>query len=199
MNKNDYYLKYLKYKMKYLREKEMQIGGTFKLKLSFNLHGESSVLEIDVEPSFTIQKVINDLESEYNDLYIYLMDESGLVKLESDRTLESYSINENSNIQMRFIVKCKVIIVKRNPDELHDLELDSTDTITKVKAKIIKEFNIITAPNMEIILKVFDKIIDDDTKTMNQHNIWGVKENISECITEKRPILYVDEQPKNKV
>jgi hypothetical protein len=27
MNKNDYYSKYLKYKMKYLREKEMQIGG----------------------------------------------------------------------------------------------------------------------------------------------------------------------------
>lgn len=27
MNENVYYIKYLKYKMKYLKEKEMQIGG----------------------------------------------------------------------------------------------------------------------------------------------------------------------------
>ena len=46
MNKNDYYSKYLKYKMKYLREKEMQIGGVEStIQINYNTETFQLVIE----------------------------------------------------------------------------------------------------------------------------------------------------------
>ena len=46
MKENYYYSKYLKYKMKYLREKEMQIGGE-EVEIQINYSGETFLLVID--------------------------------------------------------------------------------------------------------------------------------------------------------
>jgi hypothetical protein len=53
MNKNDYYLKYLKYKMKYLREKEMQIGGEqYDMTIHYGTKRHPDIVKVDEKMTF---------------------------------------------------------------------------------------------------------------------------------------------------
>ena len=55
MNKNDYYSKYLKYKMKYLHKKQMQIGG-LEITIQINMLKENlkTTFELVIDTSFQL-------------------------------------------------------------------------------------------------------------------------------------------------
>lgn len=59
MNENDYYSKYLKYKMKYLREKSLQIGG-IKLKAHVQIISTSKIIFLTI--FYDNEKTIGDIK-----------------------------------------------------------------------------------------------------------------------------------------
>ena len=61
MNKNDYYSKYLKYKMKYLREKSLQIGGV-KINAFVQIFNKSKQLVKTLKIVYDNEKTIGDIK-----------------------------------------------------------------------------------------------------------------------------------------
>ena len=134
MKQNYYYSKYLKYKMKYLHEKQIQIGGN-KFILTFNYNGlvekftvnennEIKLLKMFIEQKFGIPEHLQHLSINFYD---------------KDRTLKSLGIindttiivNKMNVIPIRFSVygsKLETVMMPLNPEFLGGAFIDLTPT-----------------------------------------------------------------------
>ena len=61
MNENDYYSKYLKYKMKYLREKSIQLGG-IELEAQVKIYNMRKELLGELSIVYDNEKTISDIK-----------------------------------------------------------------------------------------------------------------------------------------
>jgi len=143
MNKNDYYSKYLKYKMKYLQEKQMQIGGnSFTLTLNYN----EKDYKYTVLKTVTIQSLKNhikkilDIPEHLQHLSINFWDET--------KTLENLGINKDTRIivnKMNFIpirLEEKIFEMPLDPDYIKKNFVDMTPgslTVNDLKNIVIQQ------------------------------------------------------------
>ena len=126
-----------------------------------NLNGKKIILE--VEYSNTIQDIkdkISFKEGIFSYKYKLLFDG---IKLENNKTLKDYNINENSIIYLQYYKDIKIFI-EMNEKKI-ELNAKTSDTILDIKRKLDKSI----ASNK--IKLIFDGIKLEDKKTLEDYNI----------------------------
>ena len=126
-----------------------------------NLNGKKIVLE--VEYSDTIEDIKDKISSKeriFSYKYKLLFDG---IKLENNKTLIDYNINENSIIYLQYYKDIKIFI-EMNEKKI-ELNAKTSDTILDIKRKLDKSI----ASNK--IKLIFDGIKLEDEKTLDNYNI----------------------------
>jgi ubiquitin C len=126
-----------------------------------NLNGKKIVLE--VEYSNTIEDIKNQIsfkEGIFSDKYELLFDG---IKLENNKTLKDYNINENSIIYLQYDKNIKIFIEMN--EKKKELNVETSDTIYYIKRKLDKS---ISSNKIKLI---FNGIKLEDEKTLENYNI----------------------------
>ena len=126
-----------------------------------NIYGKKIVLE--VEYSNTIEEIKDQIslkEGIFSDKYKLLFDE---IKLENNKTLKDYNINEKSIIYLQYYKNIKIFI-NMNKKKI-ELNAKTTDTILDIKRKVDKSIS------SNKIKLTFDGIKLEDKKTLESYNI----------------------------
>ena len=130
MNKNDYYLKYLKYKMKYLHEKEMQIGGReFDMKILYGTTTPPSTVRVDTEMTWDdfIKRIPDYKFSGFNVVNKILFESTGQVKL--GRTYNKIGDWKFESVMVKYEYSIHVKVDRYTPYEMKVLNTDLIDVI----------------------------------------------------------------------
>ena len=146
MNKNDYYSKYLKYKMKYLHEKQMQIGGNyFTLTLNYN----EKDYKYTVLKTETIQSLKNYIKFLLNiPQHLQHLQHLSINFWDETKTLENLSIDKDTKIivnKMNFILirlEEKIFEMPLDPDYIKKNFVDMTPaslTVNDLKNIVIQQ------------------------------------------------------------
>lgn len=123
--KNDYYLKYLKYKNKYLKEKSSQIGGETINLILLAKNGRDKIVIEDVDKTNTIRELkqlildrISDLPADYQDKTIdnLILFYKGK-KLSDDNTVALLENTQMYSIDIRYTGQNFAIVVDNNPPD----------------------------------------------------------------------------------
>ena len=176
MSQNDYYPKYLKYKMKYLHQKKMQIGGReYDLTIIYGSKKPPSIVRVDSE--MTMANLILRIPNyEYHATKI-LFDFTGRVRIDipPEKKISTYT---GTKIMVKYEYE---ISIKIEEDVYHRILVLNTDYIKKIYDDINKNYTVRDA-NKKIVINFNNVDIDiSDSRSLEDIGIIPGCGRVPEC------------------
>jgi hypothetical protein len=180
MNPNSYYSKYLKYKMKYLHEKQiqMQIGGReYDLTITFGVGSKSKspiVLRVDENtPIAVLKSRIPGYNTSYGNPNKLLFEFTGRVRLDTDPKID-YRVHHHIMVKYEYDIH---ILIDEDHHSILVLNTDGIKTIyDKLKESYIRK-------GTKFVITFNETIIDiKDQRTLEEIGIVpGCGYHLSDC------------------
>ncbi len=165
---NEYFLKYLKYKKKYIYEKNLLLGGGINLKIIYNK--TEIILNVnDIDTILNIKEKIKDkinIEVE-NQILLYLDKEQNI--LENSKTIKNYGIYSLRTLFL-FIKQENILTIyinNKKGEKLFNITISEKATINDLKNIIKNTYNF---QNFVITLE-YNNIFLEDDKLLKFYNI----------------------------
>lgn len=166
MNPNSYYSKYLKYKMKYLHEKQMQmqIGGReYNLTITFGPGSSKSPIVLRVDENTPIAVLKSRIPGyDYGNPNKLLFEFTGRVRLDTDPKID-YRVHHHIMVKYEYDIS---VLINEN---YHSFLVLNTDGIQKIYDKMTESY---LAKGTKFVISFNDTIIDiKDQRSLEQIGI----------------------------